>query len=241
MYKKSLLVVGGSGYVGSRVLQEASRLGWVKVTAVQKRPPAQHLPNVEFIAGNALSPDAFKSRVEEADAIIHTVGVLVDASVSRRVPPGGPGTYEEMNFETARRVGDLANSFTDKRRRMAYISASSAPPFLPRYLTTKTRAEDHIRNLPNVDAIILRPGLITDPSRRLISVLAGLTDLAYGLMPAMRNLRSVSRENVAKALLYTTLMSEQQYPHGLYLDMINELAAQYNRDQRASLSGRAEQ
>lgn len=67
--------------------------------------------------------------------MVHTIGTLVDSVVLRKTKEGGPGSYEQMNFETAKRMGDSFNSFSgNKNRNFVYISANHAPPFLSRYL-----------------------------------------------------------------------------------------------------------
>ena len=50
-----------------------------------------------------------------------------------------------MNYETAKRMGDAFDSYSDnKKRNFVYISANHAPPFLPRYIETKWKAEEYL-------------------------------------------------------------------------------------------------
>jgi len=41
-----------------------------------------------------MNPDGFEEQLKESQAIIHTVGVLIDSSIRKWSAPGGPGSYE---------------------------------------------------------------------------------------------------------------------------------------------------
>ena len=71
-----------------------------------------------------------------------------------------------MNFETAKRMGDAFNSFSsNKNKNFVYISANHAPPFLPRYLENKIKAENYLKERENFNFYSVRPGIITDSKR----------------------------------------------------------------------------
>jgi hypothetical protein len=38
-------------------------------------------------------PGKYIENIKSADIIIHTIGTLIDSSVLKGTPPGGPGTY----------------------------------------------------------------------------------------------------------------------------------------------------
>ena len=78
-----------------------------------------------------------------------------------------------MNFETAKRMGDAFNSFKeDKNKNFVYISANHAPPFLPRYLENKIKAENYLKDLENFNFYSVRPGIITS-NERIVTVPLG--------------------------------------------------------------------
>eukprot|EP01017_Pseudomicrothorax_dubius_P049749 TRINITY_DN929_c0_g1_i5.p1 TRINITY_DN929_c0_g1~~TRINITY_DN929_c0_g1_i5.p1 ORF type:complete len:147 (-),score=36.61 TRINITY_DN929_c0_g1_i5:59-499(-) len=60
--------------------------------------------------------------------------------------------------------------------RMVYISASRAPPFLKRYLSTREEAERHLFGLAKLRAVVLKPGFIYSGRDRGWSV-----PLRYGI------------------------------------------------------------
>jgi nucleoside-diphosphate-sugar epimerase len=103
--------------------------------------------------------------LEKSDAVIFTIGTLLDTSVTKNAEKGAPGTYEHMNRDTAISIGNCLNEI--KGKRFVYISGSSSPPFMPRYLSTKMEAEEHLRSLSDIKTIALRPGFVYSATERV--------------------------------------------------------------------------
>lgn len=137
---RTLCLIGGSGFVGRYVAREASNLG-AKVFSVSlsgKPPVLTGEPwedRVKWIKGDALSPNSLESVFKDSEAVVHTIETKVDTSLFKGKKPGEEGTYEHLHFETAKAIGDKLSEI--KGKKMVYLSASKAPPFIPRYLTTK--------------------------------------------------------------------------------------------------------
>ena len=49
--------------------------------------------------------------IEKADCFVHTVGTLIDTSITQNKKPGEEGTYEHMNYECARSIGRFLKIF----------------------------------------------------------------------------------------------------------------------------------
>ena len=64
---------------------------------------------MSYIQGNCLEAKQFEEKIFEADSIIHSIGMLLDSTILQGGQPGGPGSYEQVNYETAKIVGELAN------------------------------------------------------------------------------------------------------------------------------------
>ena len=178
--KKNILIFGGTGFIGSGFLHLASKNPHVILTSLQRTLPSPEntIPNVKYMTGSALHPETYVDIIKEADVIIHSIGILFDSAVKRKAPIGGPGSYEEMNYETAKKVSDSANLMTDKKRKFLYLSANSGLPFIPRYRHAKTMAEEHVSNLPNLTFNSFRAGFVWDFKvqkwRRPLSSIMGL-------------------------------------------------------------------
>ncbi|KAL7419731.1 hypothetical protein Q5752_005647 [Cryptotrichosporon argae] len=172
-----LLVVGGNGFLGSAVCKAAVGKGW-EVTSISQsgKPytsPAGHSPrwsaSVDWCAASAFEPASYAPLVARADAVVHTLGILLeDASYKRAVKEGSvlgvaralAGTwaspnplkseadrrsgYEGMNRDSALTVLDtVLASPAPGPSRFVYVSAADAfRPLIPvRYIETKREAE----------------------------------------------------------------------------------------------------
>lgn len=169
---KTLLIMGGNGYVGSAAARHAARLGINTICVSRRGTPTKasgSFGNIKWVKGDAMRPHEFIDELKAADGVFHTIGTLFDTTVTGRKNPGEEGTYEQMNFETAKRVGDAMNELK-MNKKIVYMSAASHPPLLKRYLTTKMDAEDYLKNLPNIRATALRPGVVWSQEERAWTV-----------------------------------------------------------------------
>lgn len=154
--------------------------------------------------------------------------------------------YETMNFETARRVADLANQHSqEKRKLMIYLSASSYPLGFSSYLVNKWRAEEHIMGLEHLDFYSFRCGLITSEERKMLRPLGKLTSCArkvQGLMGLEQKFREsppdswlkgfempgmVEVDDIANAALYLHLNREQVHQKILENEAIRVLSEKF--------------
>jgi nucleoside-diphosphate-sugar epimerase len=172
---RTLTIIGGNGFVGYHVAREASLLG-AKVYAISKSgKPGLELSepwgfNVNWIKGDAMNPNSFEKILKESHAVVHTVGTLLDTSITEFKKPGEEGTYEHMNIEAARAIGQKLQEI--KGKKIVYLSASKSLPFIPRYLSTKLQAEEMLFSMSGLRTTVLRPGFIYSddfPVKRLLS------------------------------------------------------------------------
>ena len=78
----NVVVFGGTGYVGSKVCERLIEKGFT-VTGVSRRgtnpdPSLPVLQQVTWVSGDATQYDKVQHYVTEADAVVHTVGLLFD-------------------------------------------------------------------------------------------------------------------------------------------------------------------
>ncbi|CAE6424984.1 unnamed protein product [Rhizoctonia solani] len=136
-----IFVVGGNGFLGSAVCKAAVARGW-KVTSISSsgqpyRTPKGHTPawtkEVDFRKASAFEPSTYRELLEPCTAVVHTLGILLEAPkyksavrggslgglvsafghawglgaagnpLEKRVP-GEEGTYEYVNRDAALRV-----------------------------------------------------------------------------------------------------------------------------------------
>jgi nucleoside-diphosphate-sugar epimerase len=171
MKLKNILVMGGNGYVGKSIIKKLSTISDVKTISIQRSQinEKDKIQNIEYIKGDALKPESFVQSLRDSDVIIHTIGTLLDSTILKCQEKNSEGSYEQINYETAKNIAELANSFTDKKRRFIYLSANRAPPFLDRYLDTKLKAEMFLQICDNLEFFSFRPGFIIDKESRFYS------------------------------------------------------------------------
>lgn len=160
-----IAVMGGTGYVGRYLLKTGAANG-IKMVSVSRKGKSINCPNnplISYFKGDSMQPDTYKDSIRDCDAVIHTIGTLIDSSISERRQPGQPGTYEHMNRDTALMVGKTLATLAKEqgvKKRMIYISGSANPPFITRYLSTKLEAEKLLNQIEDIGVVSLRPGFI---------------------------------------------------------------------------------
>jgi NAD dependent epimerase/dehydratase family len=112
---KRLLVLGGTGFVGGNVCNEASSRGWT-VTSLSRRGRVEgaDVPQqVQWVKGDASDPTVVYELVERGkfDGFVHAIGMLLDnklnrfASGSGSVPDEG-ATYDRVTRATVFAAAD---------------------------------------------------------------------------------------------------------------------------------------
>ena len=89
MNPKRVVIVGGSGFIGSAIANRLCKEGVKVLIPTRRRSRAGHvllLPNVEVVEGNVHDVALLARLFEGADAVVNTVGVLH----SRPGKPFGP-------------------------------------------------------------------------------------------------------------------------------------------------------
>ena len=73
-----VLILGGSGFVGSHVCERLNELG-IKMTVLTRRLPAksvQYLPYVDIVQGDPLKPETLKRVMQGHTAVINLIAIL---------------------------------------------------------------------------------------------------------------------------------------------------------------------
>ncbi|KAI9654386.1 MAG: hypothetical protein M1821_006702 [Bathelium mastoideum] len=88
--KKKLVVCGGNGFLGSRICKAATARGW-DVTSISRSGEPQWAsvsssPNappwsksVSWQSADILKPSSYQSMLQGADAVVHSMGILLEA------------------------------------------------------------------------------------------------------------------------------------------------------------------
>jgi uncharacterized protein YbjT (DUF2867 family) len=187
--RSKLLVLGGNGFVGTHVCQEALTRH-IPVVSISRsgRPAAaahDHHPwmnGVNWIQGDILHPERWKHALQEVSAVISCVGAF--GSNQKMLKINGEANIAAINAASESGV-----------TRFVYISAVDygLPSFvLGGYFKGKKAAEEALLRKFPYGGIILRPGFIYG-SRQVGSVKIPLSVIGTPLEFLLNNAKSVSR------------------------------------------------
>jgi len=88
--QKKLVVCGGNGFLGSRICRAAAHRGWSVISisrsgtpqwsSVTSSPdPPSWAKKVTWAKGDILDPSSYNAHLESATAVVHTMGILLEA------------------------------------------------------------------------------------------------------------------------------------------------------------------
>ena len=88
--RKKLVVCGGTGFLGSRICRAAAARNWTVTSlsrsgeptwsAVTSSPsPPPWAGQVSWQKANVLQPDSYSEHLQDADAVVHSMGILLEA------------------------------------------------------------------------------------------------------------------------------------------------------------------
>uniref|UniRef100_A0A7S0QX38 NAD-dependent epimerase/dehydratase domain-containing protein n=1 Tax=Pyramimonas obovata TaxID=1411642 RepID=A0A7S0QX38_9CHLO len=223
---KKILVLGGTGYVGSEVCRIALSRGY-SVVSVSRRglvEGSDQLKGVDWRKGDVVADPAIVAHILSEggfDGVMHAIGMLLEsdankfASGSGSVPTPG-STYDQVTRQTALAAASAFSAAcegTDASSPPPFVFVSAAEagwtqdppvPFLVSYLKAKRAVEDELLN--NYGAsnkfrpVILRPSLVYSMDRT-----ASLPAVGAFFLGNMLKLPGIDRpvlvETLAKAAL----------------------------------------
>lgn len=148
-----VFVTGGSGFVGSAVIDELLSRGY-GVNALFNRRPIRRGDVVRSILGDLFDPHALDEGIRGCDAVIHLVGIIMER-------PAKGITFTRMHFEGTEAVVDA--TLRNGVARYVHMSALGVRPNAESaYHQTKYLAEQDVR-ASSLDWTIIRPSLIHGP------------------------------------------------------------------------------
>src|SRR5262249_24915957 len=114
-----ILVTGGTGYVGSRLVRKLAEQGRpVRLIARDVAAARHQAPEyVEVIAGDVTAPATLAAAMTVVDSVIHLVAIIRER---------GSATFERINYEGTVHVVDAA--VASGARRYLQMSALGALP-----------------------------------------------------------------------------------------------------------------
>lgn len=198
---RNILVVGGSGFVGSAIVRRLAATGARVVVPTRRRERAKHLitlPTADVVEADVHEPGTLQDLVAPADAVVSLVGIL----------HGDGGTPFGSAFRRAH--VDLPASIvaacqaTGVRRLLHMSALGAAADGSSMYLRSKAAGEAVVRSAGNaLDWTIFRPSAIFGRDDRFLNLFAAIQRVApfIPLGGAHAILQPVHVEDVAQAFV----------------------------------------
>lgn len=167
MAPSTILVLGGSGFVGRHVVARLAALDRRVVVPSRRRDNARHLillPTVEVVEADVHDERVLGRLVRDADAVINLVGIL---------HPTGRDSFERAHTDLARKV--VAACTAAGVQRLVHMSALGASPdAASQYQRSKAAAEAAVR-ASSLGWTLFRPSVIFGPDDRFLNMFARLS------------------------------------------------------------------
>lgn len=161
-------LIGGTGFVGSYLVDELLRQGHQPVVLV--RPGSEHKveqrEHCQLVVGDVKNPVSLRDTLNGCAAVIYGIGILREFSDQGI-------TFEELQFQGAARTMALAVELGVNR--FVLMSANGVKAVGTPYQTTKFRAEQHLQQT-TLDWTIFRPSVIFGEPRGRMEFCTQLRD-----------------------------------------------------------------
>jgi len=199
---KNILILGGTGFVGSQVCEKLARQGWSVTVLTRRRVHArhlQHLPQVTVLEVNIHNDAALTQAVQGHDAVVNLVAVL----------HGTQEAFDKVHVALPRRIAAACVAAGVKQ--LVHISALGADARSPEsspsmYLRSKGQGEVALRRVAaqtDLRVTVLRPSVIFGAEDHFLNLFAKLQK-TFPFMPlagAHARFQPVWVEDVASAVV----------------------------------------
>jgi len=183
-----LAITGGTGFVGSHLIDAALAAGHMVRALTRRDQPARD--QVEWIAGSLGDRDSVRALVTDADAVIHVAGVINAPDAAAFDQGNVAGTLSMLAAATAGGV-----------HRFIHVSSLAArEPKLSLYGASKARAEELVTR-SGLDWEIVRPPAVYGPGDKETLELFRMAKVGMLLMPPAGRLSLLHVDDLANLLL----------------------------------------
>ncbi|HZV61978.1 MAG TPA: complex I NDUFA9 subunit family protein [Methylophilaceae bacterium] len=196
-------VFGGSGFVGTAIVNQLNDAGYRVKVFTRRREASKHLillPYVEVIECDVLDDVQLGIAISGCDAVVNLVGVLHES---------GHGSFDTLHAELPRRIALICRN--EGVRRLLHMSALQAKPDAPsHYLRSKSAGEAHVlaqtappERADEMQVTVFRPSLIFGRGDRFLNMFAKLAKRMPFMMLArpQAKFQPIWVDDVAKAFL----------------------------------------
>jgi NADH dehydrogenase len=171
MRHESILVIGGSGFIGSHIVAQLAATGRRVIVPTRRHHRARHLtvlPTVQLVEADVYDPLVLDRLMQHADAVINLVGVLHSSGGT----PWGPA-FERAHVELPRRL--VAACQRQGLKRFLHMSALGADEHGPSmYQRSKAAGEKIMVEARGLELTSFRPSVVFGPEDNFLNMFAQL-------------------------------------------------------------------
>ena len=178
MRHQTIAVIGGSGFIGSELINRLVADGRNVRVATRRRENAKRLTiyPVDVLEVNLFDPAQLDVFLRGVDAVINLAGILH----SRCGQPYG-SDFARMHVELPKKIASACAA--EKIRRVIHISALGADPQgSSMYLRSKGDGERALQAARGLDTTIFRPSVVFGPGDAFLNTFASL-QRAFPVIP----------------------------------------------------------
>ena len=204
-----IFVTGGTGFVGSHIIENLLKEGHEVV--VMTRSSADSVnpteKKIRKVQGDLFNKDSIKEHLRNIDAIIHLVGIIVEAR--------GEGSFEKVHYEGTKYIVDSAVDMGI--RKYIHMSALGAEEGAKsKYHQSKYIAEEYVK-ASGLDYTIFKPSVIHGEGDVFVNMYAKMMRLSP-FVPIIGNGRVKMQPVYVNdvATLFTKAVSEEKYSNQTY-------------------------
>jgi uncharacterized protein YbjT (DUF2867 family) len=182
---RSVLVVGGSGFLGRHLVAALAADGIKVLVPTRRRERAKHLillPTVEVVEADIFAGGVLERLAAGRQAVVNLVGILH----GRRGRPDerGPNDYgpDFARVHVELPLSIIAACRASEARRLLHVSAVGAAPNAPsEYLRSKAIGEQAVLAAEDLDVTVFRPSIVFGPEDRFLNNFATLLRFLPGM------------------------------------------------------------
>lgn len=149
-----VFVTGGSGFVGSAVIDELVRRDHPVKALVNRKPLDPRGGRVESVKADLFDMATLAGAMEGCAAVIHLVGIILER-------PAEGVTFDRIHYQGTKSVVDAAKA-AGVRRYVQMSALGTRADAISAYHKTKWKAEEYVHG-SGLDWTILRPSMIHGP------------------------------------------------------------------------------